>query len=233
VAETPSSSDLLRALALSGLHAAAPHLYRRRVGGDLQYDGVRPGAGWHAHGYFTRMLWTLVDGEVVRRRLWKRRWLLTGTTRTQHSRPPDDVASVWSCTLVVVLKLWAWLDGAHGLLHRDRREASPSLEEHGSPRTTQRWLARASRLSEQTQHVVRRAVIERSEPRPVEQLFPRGLPPPEALRRRTWRDAPRVVEVWRALALLIFGAEKLETPIPIVLAEARRRLDTTQEQFLI
>lgn len=228
-----SPGEQLRAWVLSSLHLAAPHLYQRRPNGDLQYDGTRPGSDWHAHGYFPRMLFVLDLGRVVRILLWKRRWKRIGTTHTQHSRPPDDAASVWSCLLIVVAVLWACLDSAHGLVHREHHEVLPGLSEHVSVRTKQRWLDRALRHASESHQAVRTAVIERSEPRPVEKLFPGGLPPPEGLRRRPWRDLPTIVQVWQTLARLMGGAVKLETPVAILLAEARGRLGNPQDRFVI
>jgi hypothetical protein len=49
----------------------------------------------------------LIDGHPVRRRLWKRRWLSPDGGHTCHSWPSEDVPSLRSCALIVVLKLWA------------------------------------------------------------------------------------------------------------------------------
>jgi hypothetical protein len=196
-------------------------LYRRRPDGDLQYDGERPGSGWHAHGYFPRWLWLLLDGAAERVRVWKRRWLLAGTTRTCHSRPPDDPPRMRSCTLVVALVLWSWLAGEAGL--HGCTPVLPDLGERPCSRTAQRWLARARPNALQIQQAVRSAVIERSEPRPVERLFPRGLPPPPGLLRRRWQDPPLVASLWRALALALHGASALLLPVTLLLAEARGR----------
>jgi hypothetical protein len=205
---------------------AASGLYRVRSDGDLQFDGTRPdGDGrWHSHGYFERRLWMLRGGQLVRRRLWKRRWLHHGEGRTCHSRPPEDVPSLWSCTLVVVLKLWGLLDGGAGL--HTSVEVLPSLEEHARPRTVSRWLRRAATHALELQQAVRRAVIERCEPRPIERLFPTGLSPPQDLVSRRWRDPLAVATLWRALALLLVGAIELSVPSALLLAEARGRCGT-------
>jgi len=39
----------LKPWCIDGLHPAARDVYRQRPNGDLQFDGKRPGAGWHAH----------------------------------------------------------------------------------------------------------------------------------------------------------------------------------------
>jgi hypothetical protein len=207
-------------------------LYARLPGGDLCYDGVRPGSGWHGHGHFSRRLWMLEDGQLVRRRLWKQRWRDTTSVprRTVHSRPPDDAAQVWSCTLIVLLKLWAVLDGGSLLAGH---EVVPELVAHGGFRTVQRWLGRAVARAGEVLHYVRLAVIERSEPRPVEQLFPSGLDPPDSLLRRRWRRPLEIRGLWQALAWLFGGAIALSTPAALLLAEARGRMSATEASFPI
>ena len=203
-------------------------LYVRRPDGDLRFDGVRPGPGWHAHGYFARRLWVLERGHRVRRRLWKRRWLDPRSGGTRHSRPPDDAASVWSCTLIVTLKLWAWLDG-EGLL--TGTEVIDELEDHAAFRTVQRWLGRALARVDELLHYLRLAVIERCEPRPVEQLFPSGHDPPARLLHRRWRRPKEIGRLWQALAWLFGGAISLATPAAVLLAEARGRRGATESTF--
>ena len=196
-------------------------VYGRRPGGDLEYRGHRPGPDWHAHGYFSRRLWMLYRGRLVRRRMWKARWLDPKAGRTCHSRPPDDVASLSCCTLIVVLCLWSWMDGEEGV-HRCQALLE-DFEDRPAPRTVQRWMSRAQPFAMRIQQAIRLAVIERSEPRPMERMFPGGLSPPERLVRRPWRDPLRVVQLWRGLALLLGGALGLQTPVAVLLAEARGR----------
>jgi hypothetical protein len=210
--------------AVRGSLFAVSGLYRVRGDGDLQYDGARPDEGWNAHGYFSRLLWMLVEGRLVQRRLWKRRWLSPDGGRTCHSRPPEDVPSLRSCALIVVLKLWALLDGTTGL--HTSPEVLPALEGHVSPRTTSRWLRRALARALELQQAMRRAVIERCEPRPIERLFPAGLSPPQGLLCRRWRDPSAVATLWRALAILLAGAIELSVPSALLLAEARGRCGT-------
>ena len=163
----------------------------------------------------------LENGAVRKLGVWKRRWLQVETGLTVHSRPPDDLPYIRSCTLLVVLTLWSWLDGDAGLSRY--RPVFAELEGHGASRTAQRWLRRALPQSLEIQQALRRAAIERCEPRPVEHLFPSGLPPPEGLMQRRWRDPSRVFQLWRGLALLMLATTKLELPIPVLLAEARGR----------
>jgi hypothetical protein len=209
-------------------------VYRRRPGGELQYDGARPNADLHAHGYFARRLWMLDAGprRLVRGRIWKRRWLDPAVRTTCHSRPPDDAASVWSCTLIIALRLWSWLDSGRGLCNAT--EVVPELEQHPSERTVGRWLARAARRAPHLVQAIRQTVIERSEPRPVEHLFPAGLSPPEDLLHRPWqRDAQEIGHLWQALAWLYGGAISLRVPVALLLAEARGRGGAIETTFPI
>lgn len=209
----------------------ASHLYQRRADGDLQYDGARPAGGWHGHGYFPRWLWVLARGQVRRVRIWKHRWRRPRSGPTCHSRPPDELAGVGFCTLVVVLKLWAWLDGERGV-HRCEQAVDDLETRGGDPRSVQRWLRRLLPHAMTIQQAVRLAVIERCEPRPLEQLFPTGLSPPERLVRRPWRDPLQTTKLWRALALLLGAAIKLDVQVTLLLAEARGRCDTAPENSI-
>ena len=56
----------------------------------------------------------LSDGLLIERRVWKRRWLHRGKGRKCHSRSPEDIRSLRSCMLLVLLKLCALLDGGPG-----------------------------------------------------------------------------------------------------------------------
>ena len=217
--------ELVRHWVASSVFAVTA-IYKHRSNGDLQFDGERPGPGWYAHGYFSVRLWMLERSVPRRMVVWKRRWLESTTGRTTHSRPPDQLPWIRSCTLIVVLMLWSWLDSDRGL--EGHHQVVPSLEGANSSRTVQRWLGRALPHAIEIQQVIRNAVIERSEPRPVEFLFPGGLPPPERLMRRRWQDPSRVFQLWRGLALLVIAASRLEIHVPILLAEARGRMSTAQ-----
>ncbi len=189
--------------------------------GVLEYAGERPGEGWHVHGWFERWLWILVGGVPERRRLRKRRWLCVSTGSTCHSRPPEEWGSAYFCWLFIVLKLWPWLNGDVGL--HNAAEVSHALDDHGCSRTVQRWLRRACDQALEIQQAIRRALIERCEPRPVEHFFPRGLSPPESLTRRRWKEPELVASLHRALTMLFTGAVELGTPATALLAEARGR----------
>jgi hypothetical protein len=196
--------------------------YRIRPSGDLELLGERPGPEWHIHGWMERWLYVLVDGELQRRRLFKRRWLQPDEKRTQHSRPSDEFGAIQFCGVVVAVMLWAWLDGYTGL-HRSTPAVADLCDGRPSTRTVQRWLRAALPHADEFQQRIRRALIERCEPRPIEELFPRGLSPPEGLTRRRWQAPQRVTSLWRALAILFVGAIRLELSTTVLLAEARGR----------
>ena len=205
------------------------NLYQVRSNGDLEFRGERPGSGWHGHGFFPRWLWMLVNGGVCRKRIWKCRWLLPGKGkrgRTCHSRPPDELPRLGFCTLVIVLKVWSWLERVESW--QQAQEVHDQLHQCGDHRSVQRWLRRLLPHAMAIQQAIRLAVIERCEPRPVEQLFPSGLSPPAHLSRRPWRDPSGTHKLWRALALLLGGAIELSVPTTVLLAEARGRCGTPE-----
>ena len=204
--------------------------YRHR-GDDFQYDGQRPRPDWHGHGYFSRWLHVLGPDGLVRVRLWKHRWKNPKANETCHSRPPDELGRVSVCSLTFVLLMYGWLQAAQGAARH--HAVLDVLEGAKTRRTLMRWFRRACPRAEETQQAIRLAVIERSEPRPVERLFPRGLSPPDSLGQRNWRDPQAVAILWGGLAMLITGAVKLKVPAAILLAEARGRSATPQNPLLI
>jgi hypothetical protein len=203
--------------------------FRRRPDGSFVYLAERPGPEWHAHGFTPRQLHVLVAGVLRIVLLLKPRWRHRETGETCHSRPPDDVACIRSCTLIVVLKLWSWVGSAEGV--HLRRELLPDLDAVAVPRTVQRWLRRALPLAAATEHAIRFHVTEKSEPRP-ESLIPRGRAPPELVRRR-WQDRSAVSTLYSGLCTLLRGAAKLRIPTSRLLAGARGRWTGPTERFLI
>ncbi|MBN2194893.1 MAG: hypothetical protein JW751_18900 [Polyangiaceae bacterium] len=198
--------------------------------GEYVYRGERPGAGWHGHGYFTRTLTILAGGEPVAIRLRKHRWLDTTTGMTCHSRPPGDPELLRFCTLIVFLRVWAWVSSPVGF-HR-RREVHEGLESGcGSDRTVQRWASRAMSEALEIQQALRLSIMEEVEPRPVESLFRGGLSPPDAVMKRRWRCPADVETLWRACAMLLVAARKLARHASTLLAGARRRWPTTKAPF--
>jgi hypothetical protein len=173
------------------------------------------------------MLFTLEAGELVRLTMHKQRWRLRGTTTTCHSRPPDDLASVWFCSLVVATSLWGWVTGDVGI-HR-HEPALDGLAKRPSPRTMQRWLARALPHADETATALRRAVIERSEPRPMEHHVGGGRAPPD----RRWGGSSAVTTLHSGLTLLYEGAAALDVHVSLLLAEARGRQHIRTTGWLI
>lgn len=229
--ETIDANEL-RKVVRDGVPADAG-VYRRRGDGTLVYRGVRPGAGWHRHGYLARWLWVVQDGALVRVRAFKQRWFLPCAGHTCHSRPADELGGTQASALLVVLTLWAWLDGGAGVQHYESIVRSPTGDYYPSPRTVQRWLRRALPLAMSTQQALRRAVIERIEPRPVERLFRCGLSPPATFQRRRWKAPTPVFVLWTGLAIVLKGAVELDLALPQLLAEARGRWLNRHESFLI
>jgi hypothetical protein len=215
---------IFRDLVQTSLAAGAGE-YITRADGDLLFPGHRPLQGrWHGHGYFPKTSWVLRARELVQITIWKHRWRMVGTSTTCHSRPDEEAPSAGACLLVIVLMVFSWLDSGRGLSHKDRREPIAGAREAcASRRTVQRWLHKLLPYAMNTQQAIRRAVIERCEPRPVETLFEGDLSPPEGLERRPWKDPSSVCWLWRAFAILFRGALGLDVPVAILLAEARGR----------
>lgn len=189
-----------------------------------RYDGDRPGPGWHAHGWFSKIIVVLVGGRPRVVTLRKRRWRLSGTNTTCHSRPADDLPFIRFSAMIIVLRVWAWLLSTVGLHNRQETLAGLSTGA-GSDRSVQRWTARATRNALAVQQAIRQAVlaIRKFEPRPEEDLFRRGRAPPDGLLRRHWADPVATTTLWRAFDMLFVSAKQLSTQAALLLAEARRR----------
>jgi hypothetical protein len=221
---------IFRDLVSSALFVSAG-LFVKRPDGSFLFAGSRPDEGhWHGNGYFARFVWVLRGSTPVRVKLSKHRWRKVGTSSTCHSRPPEEALSLAACSTIVLLLIWAWLDSPLGLDHKDRHEVIAGLEQCGSRRTMQRRLHRLLPHALDIQQALRRAVLERCEPRPVEMIFEGGLSPPKVLMRRRWKDPSAVEVLWRALAILLRGALVLDVPIAHLLAEARGRWDDHDSQ---
>jgi len=104
-------------------------------------------------------------------------------------------------------------------------EALPALDAAGARRTVQRWLHRLLPDAARLQGALRTAVIERSEPQPIERLFPVGLSPPEAVRCRRWKNPDATYRLVTGLAFLVEGAVALSLTATGLLAEAQQRFD--------
>jgi hypothetical protein len=209
-------------------------VYTRRPDGSLQFDGPRPAGGWHGHGWTKKTIVMLADGKPQGVVLYKHRWLLVGTTTTCHSRPPDDPAFIRFCTLIVVLRIWAFINSGVGF--HNRGEVLPDLlDGAGSDRTVQRWTAGAMGRALEIQQAIRAAILElrRSEPRPEEDWFRGGLSPPSAVTGRRWQSPTLHQSLWRAFAMLFVGAKELGVTVSSLLAEARRRWHAQDDSFPI
>lgn len=192
-----------------------------RHGEGFVYNGVRPDGGWQGHGYFARKLRVLQSGRWVEVELRKRRWKRAGSNETCHSRPPDEVGGRSVCLTLLVLLLWWWLDRGVGL--HDRDEQDPGFLDAVSKRTVQRYLRSMQVHALRFHQVCREVVVARCEPRPIELLFPRGLSPPERLRRHRWPNFPGINQLWTAIAFILRTAIELQIPTAVLLAEARGR----------
>ena len=212
----------------SGLTTAAT-VYEREPDGRRVYRGTRPGPEWVGHGTFGRKLWTLVDAELRRIEVYKQRWRRRSTNETRHSRPPDELGAVAFCSLVVIATLWGWLASSRGL--HSHEPVLPSLEERPSRRTVGRWLRRALAHADETALALRRTVIERSEPRPMESHVGGGLSPPAD--RRRWADPSATSKLRSGLYLLLRAAVALAVPVSVLLAEARGRQHIRRQSWLI
>ena len=215
---------VFRDLVLTSLAEGAGR-YITRADGHLLYQGRRPQQGkWHGHGSFPKTSWVLRAGVLVQIQIWKHRWRRVGTSTTCHSRPDEEAHSAGACLLVIVLMVFSWLDSGRGLSHKDRHEPIVGAGEAcACRRTIQRWLHKLLPHAMDIQQAIRRAVIERCEPRPVETLFEGDLSPPKGLERRRWKDPSSVSQLWRAFAILFRGALGLDVPVAHLLAEARGR----------
>ncbi len=196
--------------------------FRRRPDRSLQFDGERPGPGWHAHGYCSCGLTFIEGSRLVHRRLYKRRWLDPATGTTTHSRPPDALPYFRVSTGLVVVALAVFLEIAVPEV------GSLEVEEIRSRRTFERWRRRAARYALHVQQAIRHALIERCEPRPVEYVFKGGLSPPSSP-----TDPPAVTTLKRGLSMGILGARRLEVPLAVLLAEARGRWTGPTDRFPI
>ena len=196
--------------------------YKRLSDDVFTWEGARPGPRWHSHGWLVVARRIAVGGAVTRVvTVRKRRWLDTAAGPdgpvTRHDRPPDDLGGLYDA-VIVAASLWCWLDAALGL----QRYAEP-YHDAPSVRTVLRWHKKALPNALFTQQRLREVLIERCEPRPIEQLFPGGVPPPGSRLRHGWRDPDRTWTLCQGLTFLFRGAFELALSAPALLAEARRR----------
>ncbi len=181
------------------------------------FRAARPGADWVGHGYTVKTLTVLHGGVLHEVPVHKQRWRGPGGV-TVHDRPPRDVAWSRYGLLTLLTAVWTWLDADHGLHHL----AWPWGQERPSRRTAQRWLARLLPDALAWQQAIRDVVVDHLAPRPLEEKYPTGLPPPGGLAR--WREeaADAVGQLGRGLALLM-TAPLNSIPRSTLLVEARQR----------
>jgi len=193
--------------------------------------GASSGQGllFHVHGWTGKRMVTLHRGDFVAVQLEKQRWKCTRCGTTTHSRPADDLPHVQACSLVVVLFLTAAL--VHGREKAYRALPETSIEV-ADVRTVGRWFRRALDVSVYTHQFLREAIIERCEPRPVEELFRSGLSPPDAVLRRTWTNRKATSRLWQSLTLTSTTSKDLQVPTAQLLARARETANEYSQPFL-
>lgn len=135
------------------------------------------------------------------------------------------------CTLIVFLKLFVCLDSPRGF--HNREEVFEDLGEVVTDRTVQRWLKRAMENAISIQQAIGAAARDRKEPRPGEDLFQGGLSPPDYFYCRSWQNPLAAESLWRAIVMLLVTSRELDVNASLLLAEARRRCQTTEKPFPI
>ena len=183
---------------------------------------------FHAHGRYKRWLITFRNWALTKIRVWKHRWLCLCCGRTMSNGVPDALAYIAVCTLVIVALLWTYLQGESGI----HTCIPQKLEGAAVPRTLARYLRRAQAVCLETQQAIREVLIEIKEPRPWDECFAEGLPPPERLIKRHRRPSP-VSTLWRALAMLLIGSETLSATPCLLMARARTKAEQRGSRFLL
>jgi hypothetical protein len=179
--------------------------------------GARPDRDWVGHGYTRKTLSVLHGGRLRRLVVHKQRWR-GPDGQTVHDRPPRDVGWSRFGLLTVFTAVWTWMNAPRGLHHAEW----PWGEERPSRRSVQRWLARLLPDGLRWQQAIRQVVVDHLAPRPLEEEYPTGLPPPGGLVRWKEEAATAVGQLARVLTLLN-TAPSLNIPRSTLLVEARRR----------
>ena len=184
---------------------------------------------YHAHGSFLRWLTTCVGTAIRRVRLRKPRWKCLSCGHTFSRHPPEGLAHKPTCNFLIVVFLWTYLASPAGLYGCLPGELADSVSE----RTLARHLKRAKEAAEETQQFIREVLIEKREPRPVEDLFQGGLDPPESLLKKQRREPEKASTLYRALVMLLAGAKALDIDPRTLLAWANRRSQARKCRFLL
>lgn len=192
-------------------------------------DKCRATSGkFHAHGRYKRSLNTLKNWMLVTITIWIDRWLCLCCGRTMINPPPDVIHYVPNCTLTILALLWAYLDGEKGLHHAVPEE----LDGAATPRTLSRYVKRAKAVCIQTQQAVREALIQIREPRPWDEGFIYGLPPPDRI-CENFREPAQTASLWRTLAMVMTSSQILSIPSSLLMARARNKMPNPTPRFLI
>ena len=209
-----------------------------RSGGIYVYRGEAPEAcprcgsrrgRYHSHGGFLRWLRTFVDGRIDRIRLRKPRYLCLTCHQTFSLDPPEVLPYKRYSSFLIVLCLWSYLVSMAGMHHC----LPGAVSEDISARTVVRHLSLAKALAVETQQAIREVLIRKTEPRPVEDLFPGGLDPPESLRRKQSKEPDTAGMLWRALSMLRQGAQALSIDPRTLLAWAQQSSRAKKRSFLL
>jgi transposase-like protein len=184
---------------------------------------------YHAHGSFSRWLKTIAGASFIRIRLFKPRFLCLSCGHTFSLSPPETIPYQRVCVVTMVAFLWCYLAAAGGL----HNCLDPELSEHVSVRNLARHVKRAKRHALDTQQAIREVVVETIEPRPMEELFPGGLDPPETLRRKQCCEPEESSILWRALHLVRSASTTLTCDPRALLAWANQRSRLKKRRFLI
>jgi hypothetical protein len=176
-----------------------------------------------------RWLRTFVDGRIDRIRLRKPRYLCLTCHQTFSLDPPEVLPYKRYSSFLIVLCLWSYLVSMAGMHHC----LPGAVSEDISARTVARHLSLAKALAVETQQAIREVLIRKTEPRPVEDLFPGGLDPPESLRRKQSKEPDTAGTLWRALSMLRQGAQALSIDPRTLLAWAQQSSRAKKRSFLL
>lgn len=204
------------------------YVYRGEPPEDCPRCGSSEGR-YHCHGGFLRWLKTFVDDQIQRIRLRKPRFLCLSCQKTFSLNPPEVIPYKRYCSFLIVLCLWSYLVCSSGIHHC----LPGAFSEDISARTMARHLDAAKHVAQETQQYIREVLIRKMEPRPVEELFPGGLDPPESLRRKQSKGPDTATTLWRALSMLRQGAETLSIDPRTLLAWAKQTSQAKKRSFLL
>jgi hypothetical protein len=170
-----------------------------------------------------------VGDRIERVRLRKPRFLCLACGKTFSLNPPEVLPYKRYCSFLIVVFLWSYLASPAGVHHC----VPGAFSEDVSARTVGRFIKAAGQRAETTQQFIREVLIRKMEPRPVEDLFPGGLDPPESLRRKQPGEPDTACTLWRALYLLRQGAQEVPIDPRALLAWANQTCQSKKQLFLL